>query len=156
MFPRSTILLMKNASAISLSRIVCSSAGCHRDYRCLWSLISCSSSLCAENAGLHLAVCLHILPQILVEVDSPAGDREVWATENMCRFPARSHQDLQSRWTMSKYFTIRSSNMITLISSVGMGIENRYHYGTGSRATVRYRWYHIKTHFSIPDSGSWN
>lgn len=33
--------------------------------------------VCAEDAGLHLAVCLRVLPQVLAEVDPPAGDWEV-------------------------------------------------------------------------------
>lgn len=53
--------------------------------------------LCPEDAVVHLAVRLHILPEILAEVARQAGDWDMWAAKNMFRVPSRCHKDIKSR-----------------------------------------------------------
>lgn len=51
-----------------------------------------------EDAVVHLAVCLHILPEILAEVARQTGDWDMWVAKNMFRAQTRCHKDIKSRW----------------------------------------------------------
>lgn len=51
-----------------------------------------------EDAVVHLAVRLRILPEILAEVACPTGDFDMWASKNMLRAGTRRHTDIKSRW----------------------------------------------------------
>lgn len=50
-----------------------------------------------EDAWVYLAVCLHVLPEILAEVVHPTGHRDMWAAANMLRKQAWGNKDIQSR-----------------------------------------------------------
>lgn len=54
-----------------------------------------------ENAGVYLAICVHILPEILAKVAHQTGNREMWAAENMLQIQARGNKDNKSRWIKS-------------------------------------------------------
>lgn len=51
-----------------------------------------------EDAVVHLAVRLHILPEILAEVARQTGDWDMWVAKNMFRAQTRCHKDIKSRW----------------------------------------------------------
>lgn len=50
-----------------------------------------------EDAVVHLAVRLHVLPEILAEVARQTGDWDMRVAKNMFRAQTRCHEDIESR-----------------------------------------------------------
>lgn len=51
----------------------------------------------SEHAGLHLALCVLVLSEILAKVAHQTSYRTMWAAENMLHLQARGTKDIQGR-----------------------------------------------------------
>lgn len=60
----------------------------------------------SENAGLHLALCVLILSEILAKVAHQTSYRTMWAAENMLYLQARGTKDIQGGWVKESQMSV--------------------------------------------------